>query len=150
MTTSLIDINSPIRCANEGELQAFAGSLGAQLRGGEVFALTGDLGMGKTTFVKGLASGMGSVQTVTSPTFNLVHRYAGRRLTLVHYDLYRIKHPRELDELDLELEMANPQHVIAIEWPQVAREILPSGRTYWLEFSEIEPEGRLVQLVQGG
>ncbi len=114
---------------------SFAASLACGLKGGEVFALTGDLGLGKTTFVKGLAQGLGSPSTVTSPTFNLVHRYKGGRLTLVHYDLYRLKKPGELEALDLETELQT-QHVLAIEWPTLANPILPKNRTRWILFEE--------------
>ena len=76
---------------------------GLQLKGGEVFDLTADLGGGKTTFTKGLASGLGVTQKITSPTFTLSREYAGlNNLTLVHYEFYRLDYAgviaRELSE----------------------------------------------------
>ena len=78
--------------------------------------LTGDLGAGKTAFVRGMAEGLGiSADDVSSPTFTLVQEYRGGRLTLYHVDLYRLK-AEEVDDLGLD-EMALAGGVIAIEWP---------------------------------
>src|SRR5271165_4642597 len=68
----------------------------AHLRAGDVLALVGDLGAGKTQWVKGLAAGLGSDAAVTSPTFTLIHEYAGGRLPLYHIDCYRLERPEEL------------------------------------------------------
>ena len=128
-------------CSSEKELIEFAAAIGCKLCGKEVFALVGDLGLGKTTFVKGLAKGLGSPAHVTSPTFNLVHRYLGGRLPLFHYDLYRLKKLEEIEALDLEAELEG-HGVIAIEWPQLVQKILPPERTYWVHFEEINPSSR--------
>ncbi len=130
-------------CASDQETRALAESLAKNLRGGEIFALIGDLGGGKTTFVKGLAAGLGSPSTVTSPTFNLVHRYPGR-IQVIHYDLYRLKKLQEIEELDLEIEMQTPS-ILAIEWPQLVETILPIHRTWRVEFEEV-PEGRKITI----
>ena len=122
-------------CHTEKETIEYAAQIAQSLKGGEIFALAGPLGCGKTTFVKGLALGMQIHQTVTSPTFNLVHRYGGGRLALIHYDLYRLKKIQELEATDLETEMGQ-NHVIAIEWPQLAEPLLPSERTRHVEFQE--------------
>jgi tRNA threonylcarbamoyladenosine biosynthesis protein TsaE len=84
---------------------------------GSVVLLYGDLGAGKTAFVKGLAEGLGiSREEVSSPTFTLVQEYRGGRLTLFHADLYRIEDPREIDDLGLD-ELAD-DGVLAIEWAE--------------------------------
>ena len=102
---------------SEDETAAVGRELAATLRAGDVLLLYGDLGAGKTAFVRGLAEGLGvSRDEVSSPTFTLIQEYRGGRLTLFHVDLYRIEDPREFDELGLE-EMAE-DGVMAIEWAE--------------------------------
>jgi len=132
-------------CYSENELIEFASDIARSLKGGEVFALVGELGCGKTTFVKGLALGLGIGTTVTSPTFNLVHRYTGGRLALVHFDLYRLESPSEIEALDLDSEL-DGLGVIAIEWPQAAALFLPQARTRWVRFREEGESGRSITL----
>lgn len=91
-------------------------ALAAELRPDDVVLLTGDLGAGKTAFVKGLAEGLGvDPLEVSSPTFTLIQEYRGGRLTLHHIDLYRLM-PREVDDLGLE-ELVISGAVVAVEWP---------------------------------
>jgi len=91
-------------------------TLAADLRPDDVVLLTGDLGAGKTAFVKGLAEGLGvDPLEVSSPTFTLIQEYRGGRLTLHHIDLYRLT-PREVDDLGLE-ELVVSGAVVAVEWP---------------------------------
>ena len=87
--------------------------LGERLRPGDVVLLTGELGAGKTTFVRGVAQGTGSRAPVASPTFQLVRVYPGR-VQLAHVDLYRIENTSELRELGLE-ELAE-QGAVVVEW----------------------------------
>jgi tRNA threonylcarbamoyladenosine biosynthesis protein TsaE len=102
---------------SESETTAAGRELGATLAAGDVVLLYGDLGAGKTAFVKGLAEGLGvSRDEVSSPTFTLVQEYRGGRLTLFHVDLYRIEDPREIDDLGLD-ELAE-DGVLAIEWAE--------------------------------
>lgn len=86
-----------------------------RLSSGAVLSLVGDLGVGKTEFVKGLAEGLGSAAAVTSPTFTLVHQYLDGRIPLYHFDLYRLKTERELDEIGFE-EYLRSDVICAIEW----------------------------------
>ena len=89
--------------------------LAATLSAGDVVLLYGDLGAGKTAFVRGLAEGLGVAPAeVSSPTFTLVQEYRGGRVTLVHVDLYRLNDPREID--DLGLEEIGADAVLSIEW----------------------------------
>jgi len=102
--------------ASEEETQAIARELSATLRAGDVVLLSGDLGAGKTTFVRGLAEGLGiDPREVSSPTFTLVHEYRGDGLTLYHADLYRLQRAAT-DDLGLE-EIGVKDGVLAIEWP---------------------------------
>ena len=104
-----------VTTSSESETAACGRELAATLSGGDVVLLYGDLGAGKTAFVKGLAEGLGvSRDEVSSPTFTLVQEYRGGRLPLFHVDLYRLDDPRELDDLGLE-EIAE-EGVLAIEW----------------------------------
>jgi len=100
---------------SEDETAAIGRELAATLSAGDVLLLCGDLGAGKTAFVRGLAEGLGVDRgEVSSPTFTLIQEYRGGRLPLFHVDLYRIEDPREFDELGLD-EMAE-DGVLAIEW----------------------------------
>jgi len=96
------------------ETEAAAERLGRSLGGGDVVLLYGDLGAGKTAFVRGLARGLGAPpEEVSSPTFTLIQEYAGGRATLYHVDLYRLE-PNEVDDLGLD-ELA-ASGVVAVEW----------------------------------
>src|SRR5712691_877285 len=102
---------------SEAETAAVGRELAATLAAGDVVLLYGDLGAGKTAFVKGLAEGLGvGRDDVSSPTFTLVQEYRGGRLTLFHVDLYRLNDPREIDDLGLD-EIAI-DGVLAIEWAE--------------------------------
>ena len=102
---------------SEEETAAVGRELAPTLAAGDVLLLYGDLGAGKTAFVRGLAEGLGvSRDEVSSPTFTLIQEYRGGRLTLFHVDLYRIEDPREFDELGLD-EIAE-DGVLAIEWAE--------------------------------
>lgn len=95
------------------------------LLAGDVIALNGDLGAGKTCFVQGIARGMGVAQPVTSPTFVLMREYAGR-VPLVHVDVYRLSSLADVH--DLGDDVCAPDRVTAIEWAEAVRPVL--GDTY--------------------
>jgi tRNA threonylcarbamoyladenosine biosynthesis protein TsaE len=118
--------------ASEEETQALARELSATLRAGDVVLLSGDLGAGKTTFVRGLAEGLGiDPREVSSPTFTLVHEYRGHGLALYHADLYRLE-STATDDLGLE-EIGVRDGVLAIEWPDRLSHGLPGARLVQLE-----------------
>jgi tRNA threonylcarbamoyladenosine biosynthesis protein TsaE len=110
--------------------QAFGEDWALTLVGGEIFALHGVLGAGKTQLAKGLARGLGYRGDVTSPTFTLVHEYRGGRLPMYHIDLYRI--PGEKEALDIGLEDYLPSDgVTVIEWPDRISSLLPPNTQHW-------------------
>jgi tRNA threonylcarbamoyladenosine biosynthesis protein TsaE len=118
---------------SEAETHLVARELASHLQPGDVLLLEGDLGAGKTTFVRGLAEGLGiDPGEVSSPTFTLVHEYRGRAMTMYHVDLYRLE-SAETEELGLE-EPAIAQGVLVIEWPGRLRHGIPGARTVALEF----------------
>lgn len=96
-----------------------------------VFELIGDVGAGKTTFTRGLASGLGIVEPVTSPSFTLSKRYAfeynHQPCELVHYDFYRLDNPGLMRE-ELEETLSNPNSIVVIEWGGDAAELLPETK----------------------
>ena len=106
------------------ETQSFAESLGKTFVGGEALLLEGEMGAGKTHFVKGLAKGLGIDEVVTSPTFALHNVYAGR-LTLNHFDFYRIDDSQEVVVLGLDEFFYDPNGVAAIEWSENVKDLLP-------------------------
>jgi tRNA threonylcarbamoyladenosine biosynthesis protein TsaE len=104
-----------LETATQAETESAGESLGRTLRRGDVVLLYGDLGAGKTAFVRGLACGMGAnPDEVSSPTFTIVQEYAGETATLYHVDLYRLE-PAEIDDLGLE-DLVSGDGVVAIEW----------------------------------
>ena len=99
------------------QTKQIAVELAKTLRGGEVIALEGDLGAGKTVFAQGLCEGLSVSSPVTSPTFPIMNVYEGT-LRVVHLDLYRIKTAREIAVLGLEEYLGQPHTVVLIEWPR--------------------------------
>lgn len=113
---------------SESDTRAIAIALAADLEAGSVLLLSGDLGAGKTAFVRGLAEGLGiSSDEVTSPTFTIVHEYRGGRLPLIHVDLYRLDRA-DPDEIGLDEELAS-RGVIAIEWAERLSRRIPGAVT---------------------
>ena len=98
--------------------------IGLQARPGQVYTLTGDLGVGKTVFTKGLADGLGITEPIQSPTFTIVREYEEGRLPLYHFDVYRIGDIEEMDEIGYE-DYVYGEGVCLIEWANLIEEILP-------------------------
>ncbi len=115
--------------------------LGERLRAGDVVLLTGELGAGKTTFVRGVAQGTGSNAPVASPTFQLVRIYPGR-LQIAHVDLYRVEDSAELRDLGLE-ELAE-QGAVVVEWG----ERLDVDGAALIEFEHLGGDRRLIRTVR--
>jgi tRNA threonylcarbamoyladenosine biosynthesis protein TsaE len=101
--------------------------IGRSLKGGESIELIGDLGTGKTAFVRGLADGMGSDDDVSSPSFTLNNQYKAGKLTLHHFDFYRIQEPGIMQQ-ELTEVLQDPNASVAVEWADPVRSVLPDER----------------------
>ncbi len=111
------------RCAQE--TFALGEKLGKTARPGQVYALSGGLGVGKTVFTQGLAAGLGIQGPVCSPTFTILQVYEEGRLPFYHFDVYRIGDVEEMDEIGYE-DCFYGQGVCLVEWADLIREILPA------------------------
>jgi tRNA threonylcarbamoyladenosine biosynthesis protein TsaE len=112
--------------SSPSETQAVGREFGQRLAAGAVLNLRGDLGAGKTEFVKGLAQGLGAKDQVTSPTFTLIHEYRSGRLPLFHLDLYRLRLEGELDEIGFD-DYLEAGGVCAVEWGDKFVDRLPAA-----------------------
>jgi tRNA threonylcarbamoyladenosine biosynthesis protein TsaE len=123
-------------------------AIGRALRGGEIIALYGPLGAGKTALVRGIAQGLGAESTtVSSPTFVMIHEYQGR-LPLAHVDLYRVRSLRDLESTGLVDYFSGPT-VAAIEWADKGALVLPSDRLE-IELSHRAARSRVIRLRATG
>lgn len=134
------------------ETKEFGQNFANKLKGGEVLALVGDLGSGKTTFVQGLARGLGISGMITSPTFILMRDYdtGGEKKEikkLYHLDLYRLEDNinKEVENLGLDDLLGKMENVVVIEWADKAREVLPKD-TIWIDFEFSEDVGRKIKV----
>lgn len=117
---------------------AWGRSMAASLRAGDVLALCGQLGAGKTHVVKGLLLGLGSNEDVTSPTFSLVHEYQRARLPVFHFDFYRMESEAELLNIGWDEYLDEPG-IVVVEWADMFPSLLPA-HTQWFQL-EVLPEG---------
>jgi tRNA threonylcarbamoyladenosine biosynthesis protein TsaE len=129
---------------DESATRALGARLAAFIEPGCIIYLSGPLGGGKTTLVRGLLAGFGHTGAVKSPTFSLVEPYVLSRLNFYHFDLYRIKKPEEWDESGFR-EYFDGQSISLIEWPEKALAYLP-GEDLWLTFA-FSTVGRRVTIV---
>ncbi|MGD0284170.1 MAG: tRNA (adenosine(37)-N6)-threonylcarbamoyltransferase complex ATPase subunit type 1 TsaE [Candidatus Saccharimonadales bacterium] len=120
----MADTQSQIVSGSPARTELIAIAIGKRLRGGEVIDLIGDLGSGKTTFVRGLAKGLGSSAPVSSPTFKINNVYTGGKLRLYHFDFYRLAESGILASELAEI-LTEPDCAIVIEWSDIVRTQLP-------------------------
>ena len=113
-----------IETNSEKETFELGKKIGENAKAGQIYTLTGDLGVGKTVFTQGLAAGLGITEPVNSPTFTIVQVYDEGRLPLYHFDVYRIGDIEEMDEVGFE-EYVMGDGVSLIEWANLIEEILP-------------------------
>jgi len=160
MTESLSMLT--LHLASQEETLAFGRQLGATLAPGQVVALSGDLGAGKTTLTQGIAEGMGITARVTSPTFTLINQYnpGERRLLLVHIDIYRLGDSSTsaqaeaanlgLDEILADASFADSHSdgaIVVIEWAELVTGLLPDNTLYiYLVPVSSDPDARTATL----
>jgi tRNA threonylcarbamoyladenosine biosynthesis protein TsaE len=113
-----------IRELSQAQLEAEGETRGRALPPGVLLTFEGDLGAGKTTFIKAVSRGLGVGGGASSPTYALVHRYAGRRGPVFHLDCFRLRSPEEAADLDWE-GLLSEGDAILVEWPERAGEWLP-------------------------
>ena len=112
---------------SSSETEALGVSIGARLKGGEVIELRSDLGGGKTTFVRGVATGAGSHDDVGSPSFTISREYRCEKVRIHHYDFYRLNEPGIMAD-ELQDVMSDKDDVVIVEWAEVAEHVLPEDR----------------------
>ena len=128
------------------QTKQLAAKIASQFRGGEVIGLVGELGSGKTTFVQGLAKGLGIDEIVNSPTFVLMKMYKTedrRPKILIHVDCYRLTDSQELIDIGLEEYLGKEDTVVVIEWAEKVQDLLPKD-SMMIEFKEGENENQRV------
>lgn len=122
-------IKTPYVSHSDAETASLAGILAERLEAGDIIALTGNLGAGKTTFTKALAKALGIKSNVSSPTFNIVKEYRSGRLPLFHFDVYRLGSEEEFYDIGGE-EYLFDSGVSVIEWADIIAEALPVGTLF--------------------
>ncbi len=127
----------------------FSGRLASMLEAGDLILLSGDLGAGKTTLTRGIARALGSPSAVSSPTFTLIHLYAGGRLPIVHVDAYRLKSAEEVADIGLGDYLNDGESVVIIEWPERIERALPTDR-FEITIEEAGEESRTLHLAAKG
>lgn len=141
-----------VQTSSEAETKELGRTLGNYLQQGDILALTGDLGAGKTHFTMGVAESLQITDYITSPTFTIVNEYRNGRLPLFHFDAYRLGDPEELMEIGFEEYMA-AGGVILIEWADIVAEILPAA-TLWIQIQrqdmvDINSRNIILELPEG-
>jgi tRNA threonylcarbamoyladenosine biosynthesis protein TsaE len=124
MTTLPAQLRAGITTRTPAETRALAARLAPLLPRDATLALHGDLGAGKTTFVQGLARGLGITAPITSPTFTIFTTHRGPAVNLIHLDAYRLETDRQMETLMLEDFLLSP-YILAVEWPEKIAAWLP-------------------------
>ncbi len=109
---------------NESDTRAFGMELAEKLQPGDVIALVGDLGTGKTALTRYIAEGLGVTETISSPTFTIVKEYSSGRIPLFHFDVYRLSDGEELLDIGAD-EYLNGNGACVIEWADIVADVLP-------------------------
>ena len=135
-----MEIKREIIIKNEKETESFGKELAEELKAGDVLALIGDLGTGKTALTRYIAKGLGIDERITSPTFTIVKEYTDGRLPLYHFDVYRVSEADELFNIGIE-EYFFGSGVCIVEWADMILDILPENAKFiYLEYGKDEGE----------
>ncbi len=128
---------------NENETMAVGEKLAPMFKKGSIITLTGDLGAGKTHFVKGFARGLGSSELVTSPTFTILNIYENATLPIYHFDMYRLSSIEEAESLGFEeyFDTKNLDGISLVEWPEQVEGLIKSEHTE-IEIKKLDDEKR--------
>jgi tRNA threonylcarbamoyladenosine biosynthesis protein TsaE len=126
------------------DLSDFSSSIVKTLKAGDVFLMDGDLGAGKTTFVRFVCDQLG-VSSVSSPTFNIINKYDADLFTVFHMDLYRCETAESIDLLDLEEIFSRPNAIFFVEWAERLGDVIPEKYTK-MSWSLGEGESRKIDL----
>lgn len=126
------------------DTEQFAKQVASRVEGGDVIALVGPLGAGKTTFIQSFAKSLGVKSAVKSPTFTVMQTHPFKKLTLCHVDAYRIKDDAELAAIGLYDYLGQSNAVTVIEWADLIKETIPKG-ALWLTFA-YSKDGRSVRI----
>jgi len=128
-----------LRTATADDTRGVGAAIAPLLRIGDVVVLTGELGAGKTTLVRGIASGLGAAEHVASPTFTLVREYVTGRVPVAHVDVFRLDRVQDVVDLALD-ELAGGACVLIVEWGDAVEELLPDDRLR-VELTTEDPAG---------
>ncbi len=139
------DFKSTVLSESVFKTEKIASAIGHNLRGGEVIILKGDLGSGKTAFVRGLVRGSGSLDFVSSPSFVIRNDYQTARNIIAHFDFYRLDDPGILSSSLQEL-LGDNHYIIVIEWGDIVSDLLPR-KTMIIEFSSLSSNKRKLDLT---
>ena len=140
-----------IETNSEKETFELGKKIGENAKAGQIYTLTGDLGVGKTVFTKGLAKGQGITASVCSPPFTIVLIYEEGRLPFYHFDVYRIGDPEEMDEIGYE-DYFYGDGVCLVEWAGLIKELMPVN-TKWITIEKDPEKGfayRRITVEEGG
>jgi tRNA threonylcarbamoyladenosine biosynthesis protein TsaE len=130
---------------NENETQLFGAEFSKNLKGGSVIALSGELGSGKTQFIKGICKGLGVKEIVNSPTFIIVNEYNTGSFKIFHFDLYRIKSADEVINIGL-YDYLDSGGIMLIEWPELIMSILPQS-TVKISLSHMDSNENMREII---
>ncbi len=137
---------------SENETKAIGSEVTTLLKGGDIICLYGDLGAGKTTFVKGLAKSLGITDEILSPTFTLMNVYnvsssSQDIKSLAHIDTYRLKNAKDLIEIGIEDYLGAPGVITIIEWPEKVAELLKNKKVLNIYFEHLANSERKIRVV---